>query len=267
MDWSIIPAAVTRSDPSLVGPIHMTRRIWHVTAVVGAMLAGTGCTAPSPRVVALAIVPATPTLIVGDAVDLRAVATRSDGSSVDVVAAWSVGGPGARVEDAAGRVRGLVAGESTIRAAAEGLSAETVVRIVPRLEGLWSGSFHLVQCQHISGGGPGLCKGWTSGTVGQLEWRFYHQVGPRFAVDVQSVSFGDYFGTLEGSVTPNGGLTLDDGELVSGTGPGNGVMRFLGFQGTVTSGALAAEATVERLFLNNWGPQHYRYPATFEARR
>lgn len=265
MDWSTTPAAVTRSDPSPVRPIHMMRQIWHVTALVGAVLAGTGCTAPSPRVIALAIVPATPTLIVGDAVDLRAVATRSDGSSVDVVASWWVGGPGARVEDAAGRVRGLVAGESTIRAAAEGLSAETVVRIVPRLEGLWSGSFHLEQCQHISGGGPGLCKGWNNGTIGELQLRFHQHVGTRFAVDV-SLSLGDTFGTLAGSVTPDGILTLDDGDLVSGQAE-NYLMRFLGFQGNVTPGAVAAKATVEMLFSNNWGPQHYRYPATFEARR
>lgn len=241
------------------------RRLWYATALVGAVLALIGCTAPSPRVIALAIVPATPTFIVGDAVELRAVATLSDGSSVDVVASWSVDGPGLRLEDAGRRVRGVTAGESTIRAAAEGMSAETVARVVPRMEGLWSGSFHLVQCQRISGEGPSICKGWTNGTIGELQLRFHQQVGTRFAVDV-SISFGDHFGTLGGSVTPDGALTMDDGDLVSGQAE-NYLMRFVGLQGNVTPSTVVAKATVELRFPNHWGPQHYSHPATFEARR
>lgn len=280
MDWLTTPAAVTDSRrfwslPATsqrsgegVSPVrqnHMSRQICLVAALLGALLAGAGCTAPPPLVTALSIVPTTPTLIVGDAIELKAVATRSDGSSVYVAASWSVSGGAATLEDAGPRVRGTVPGETTLRAVAEGLSAETVVRVVPRLEGLWSGSFHLVQCQHISGGGPGLCKGWTNGTIGQLQLRFHQQVGPKFSVDV-SLSLGDTFGTLAGSVTSDGIVTLEDGNLVSGQAE-NYLMRFLGFQGSLTSGNLVAKATVERLFPNNWGPQHYRYPATFEARR
>jgi Bacterial Ig-like domain (group 2) len=84
-------------------------------------------------VTSVAVTPASATLLEGDSVELRATATRSDGSSSTSLATWSSGSPAVASVSSTGRVTALSAGEATITASAGDKSAAATVTVVRRV--------------------------------------------------------------------------------------------------------------------------------------
>lgn len=119
------------------------------------VLYGGACSSPTAPT-AIAIVPATGVLKVGQSETLRAVA--SPEVSRALTATWTSDNPAVATVDARGQLAAVAAGAATIRATSRSLVATLTLIVVPDYAGTWIGQYRIVTCTRVSGPGTDPCR-------------------------------------------------------------------------------------------------------------
>ena len=183
-----------------------------VLVFAAACSGGSSPTAPAVTTTGISISGTTDMLRVQENVTFTAVASRSDGST-QAVTEWASDAPSVlSINPSSGLATGLAAGQATITARNGGVMATRLVRVVPHYQGAWSGRYVIVGCTST---GDYLAFGWC-GSIQGRELPFTLTLSQtRDTVD-GTVSFGEYTGSVSGSMALNGTLTIS-GVAVSGS--------------------------------------------------
>lgn len=171
-----------------------------------------GPTSPTPvrSTPTLVIRPEVEALKVGTRVDLEAVLVGADGRTERVTASWSSDAASVAAVSPTGEVAGLRTGHATIRASYESWIATRALRVVPDVDGTWTGEYRIVACERTSGGGPSSCR-FVIGAVFPFG-AVLRQIGEDVSgtLDLRT-NDGQPFesGPIRGRVDPSGALTLE----------------------------------------------------------
>lgn len=178
----------------------------------GACGGGSSPTAPAVTTTGITISGTTDMLRVQENVTFTAVASRSDGST-QTVNEWASDAPTVlSINASTGVATGLAAGQATITARNGGVTATRLVRVVPHYQGAWTGRYMVVAC---SSTGDYLAFGWCGAIQGR-ELPFALTLSQTRDTVNGTVSFGEYTGSVSGSMALNGALTIS-GVAVSGS--------------------------------------------------
>ncbi|MBI2392217.1 MAG: Ig-like domain-containing protein [Deltaproteobacteria bacterium] len=124
------------ADVALTGPIATVRGVApgtaNIQAFFGGMIAATPVTVSAGKITSVVVTPSTATIAIGTSATLKATASYSDGSSVDVTASafWKSSNEGV-ASVGGGGVKGAAAGTATITASFGGLSGAATVTVSP----------------------------------------------------------------------------------------------------------------------------------------
>ena len=180
--------------------------------VVAACGGGSSPTAPAVSTTGITISGTTDMLRVQENVTFAAVASRSDGST-QAITDWASDAPTVLTINAStGVATGLAAGNATITARHGGLTSTRLVRVVPHYQGTWTGRYLVSEC---SSSGDFSVIGWCSTLLGQ-NLPFGLVLSQTRDTVSGTVTFGEYTGSVSGSMTVGGALTLA-GVAVSGS--------------------------------------------------
>lgn len=108
-------------------------------------------------------------LTIGEAVAFTASATMSDGTTRTITPAWVSSSAGVATVDAAGTVRGIGSGQTTITITYDSRQATRTIRVVPDYGGSWSGEYAVTSCQDSGGfASAGWCAAAPAGSIARL---------------------------------------------------------------------------------------------------
>jgi hypothetical protein len=163
---------------------------------------------------------------VGDVATVGAYATFSDGNSRYVPAQWSSSNTNViAVDSAAGSIRGLSAGVSTLTATASGRSASAQFFVDATISGSWTGFYVVERCQGTGSNGDFYCtvnRGVTEpGAVLPISMDLTQSGSTITGI----VSFGQVRANVSGSLRSNGLFSLS-GTATSSGGPSLTITRW-----------------------------------------
>ena len=105
-----------------------------------------GPTAPSATIQSVNVSVTNELVFLGSSEQATASATLSNGQTQSPSGAWSSDNSGVATVDGNGRVSGVASGRATIIFSAQGVTGSKSVRVVPRYQGQWSGSYAVRTC-------------------------------------------------------------------------------------------------------------------------
>ena len=198
----------------------------------------------------------TTTAKAGDRDTVRAFVRDANGGERETAAIWSVENESIVRLDGPNGLVAVSPGSTTIRAAAEGLTASLGLTVVKNFQGTWSGFYNVEECTRVSGSGS-YCRFAFGRRFMRLE---VVQRGQQIS---GQVSVGDNLGNVveRGSVTGEVGLT---GSMTL-TGKTSslvdypGTTEFAAWTSDITpAGLLEGRCSGTKSFTNAFGPQVYR---------
>ena len=206
------------------------------------------------------IAPDIDSLKIGAVEKLAAVIVAPDNTRRSVAAAWESDAPEIVAISDDGQLQATSLGATTIRVRFEQLTAANAVRVVPDVEGIWTGRYRVVSCSRLSGRGPDLCRYELTGNGAIYPLRvILAQRGGKIdgTLDLYNSAGGVLqVGTVEGLVASSGSIDLS-GTVRSVYAEGN--LRTvvsewhagLTGDGSGMTGGFIRTSTFE----NFWGPQ------------
>jgi hypothetical protein len=188
--------------------------VWRRSAVGLLAISAVGCAgndaSPSQSVASIAVQVPTDLFVAGTRATLGAVAILSGGSTVSPTGViWTSDDPTIAAVDASGILEAEKSGVTTIRVSADGLTASTAIRVVPRLQGIWTGSAMWRGCKNVTGHARiWLCSHTTAANIGL-------SLTQNRDVVQGTVSVGGSTAPVSGSVDVGGILTLTGGSVTA----------------------------------------------------
>lgn len=174
---------------------------------------GSSPTAPAVSTTAVSISGTTDMMRVQENVTFSAVASRSDGTT-QAVTEWASDAPSVlSINASSGVATGLSAGQATITARNGGTTATRLVRVVPQYQGSWSGRYTVAAC---TASGDFLTYGWCTSIQGR-DLPFSLTLSQTRDTVSGTVTFGEYTGSVSGSMAVGGTLTIAGAAISGGT--------------------------------------------------
>lgn len=101
---------------------------------------------PSASLQSVSVAVTNDIVFIGSTEQATATGTRSDGTTVQPAGTWSSDNQAVAAVNGAGVITGVASGTATIIFTSQGANGTKLVRVLPRFQGTWSGSYQVTSC-------------------------------------------------------------------------------------------------------------------------